>query len=586
MKRCCESCRFFQKGSLPGAGWCRHPERLEAQSDLVLVRSTQLACRKGWDSDYWEPISQGGRGVDRFNAPFDRGPLPPATQADIAALLAAETRGDGAGAEGDALGQDRVVGATPSPIPQLPKALLTRPIPPVNADSEKAGAPATPVDPRESILRAREVKRARVNNRIRPTIELLPSTPASLPEAEAAPAPAETEKSEARHEPDEDTAAVDAGLAAPTIGTDDQPAVADDAISVSQAPSSAGNEPVLPLLDVDVKLAPVAPERDPYVPTLRLIQGVNRERPPVVLPDLPHQPAAAEEAGQDSADAIGVAYDDIVAPVEPGGDFAPWDERRTTSRPERKHRPAPFSFRTRWSDARRRQGRRERPFDESPNLIGDFHDEIRGGDEIEARSAPGRDCVDEGNDGQTGSDGMDDADWVLPPWERSVPVTEVQGSDGAGSTGGYPASLALDAGGVAESTPPPDAYDPVRQLDDRDVVVYGDLSGPITYDPAIDDYIIAPNVPRMCRTCQSFRPFEGGDRGWCSNGWAFDNRQMVSAWDVPCASTLGTWWLPTDDLWDEGIFDRHAAPAPRFDRWMAPRAALTNPRSVSRRRRR
>jgi hypothetical protein len=65
-----------------------------------------------------------------------------------------------------------------------------------------------------------------------------------------------------------------------------------------------------------------------------------------------------------------------------------------------------------------------------------------------------------------------------------------------------------------------------------------------------DRGVLAPELPRICRTCRDFRPAEGGDRGWCANEWAFSHRRVVGAADeVPCESTLGHWWLPVDEIW-------------------------------------
>ena len=60
---------------------------------------------------------------------------------------------------------------------------------------------------------------------------------------------------------------------------------------------------------------------------------------------------------------------------------------------------------------------------------------------------------------------------------------------------------------------------------------------------------IAPDVPRACRTCRDYRPSEHGDRGFCANNWAFAHRQMVNADDLPCRSSIGCWWLPSDRIW-------------------------------------
>lgn len=80
---------------------------------------------------------------------------------------------------------------------------------------------------------------------------------------------------------------------------------------------------------------------------------------------------------------------------------------------------------------------------------------------------------------------------------------------------------------------------------------------------------IAPEVPRQCSTCRSYRQSERGERGWCTNTWAFTHRQMVNAGDLACASTIGCWWLPADEeIWlDDSEPERPRTP--RIDRLIA-----------------
>jgi len=72
---------------------------------------------------------------------------------------------------------------------------------------------------------------------------------------------------------------------------------------------------------------------------------------------------------------------------------------------------------------------------------------------------------------------------------------------------------------------------------------------------------LAPDLPRSCRTCRDFRPSETGDRGWCTNSWAFKHSQMVEADDLACQSTIGCWWLPYDEVWLPEA--RETSPTPR-----------------------
>lgn len=75
-------------------------------------------------------------------------------------------------------------------------------------------------------------------------------------------------------------------------------------------------------------------------------------------------------------------------------------------------------------------------------------------------------------------------------------------------------------------------------------------------------------IPRCCRTCRDFRPADSGGRGWCTNRWAFRHRRMVDIDELPCETTIGAWWLPTDDVWqDDQDVGRHLQATPLMDRW-------------------
>ena len=81
---------------------------------------------------------------------------------------------------------------------------------------------------------------------------------------------------------------------------------------------------------------------------------------------------------------------------------------------------------------------------------------------------------------------------------------------------------------------------------------------------------LAPELPRMCVTCRDFRPAEAGGRGWCTNRFAFSHRRMVDADELPCAGSLGTWWLPRDDAWlATADVQSHSQPTPMADAMIA-----------------
>lgn len=62
-KPVCATCRHFQPSpNLSGTGWCKHPKH--DKDDMVLVRSTELACKVlSWPGNgHWEEARE-----DRFN---------------------------------------------------------------------------------------------------------------------------------------------------------------------------------------------------------------------------------------------------------------------------------------------------------------------------------------------------------------------------------------------------------------------------------------------------------------------------------------------------------------------------------------
>ena len=76
-------------------------------------------------------------------------------------------------------------------------------------------------------------------------------------------------------------------------------------------------------------------------------------------------------------------------------------------------------------------------------------------------------------------------------------------------------------------------------------------------------------IPRCCRTCRDFRAAEaGGGGGWCTNRWAFRHRRMVDMDQLTCETTIGDWWLPSDEAWqDDFDIGRHALSTPLMDKW-------------------
>jgi hypothetical protein len=145
-----------------------------------------------------------------------------------------------------------------------------------------------------------------------------------------------------------------------------------------------------------------------------------------------------------------------------------------------------------------------------------------------------------------------------------------------------------------EPAPAPyDAYDELPhepRYEYDDVPVHEDRFDVAAEQPIVDDFVVSPgsvveeiaiaepplwsSIPRMCRTCRDFRPAESGERGWCTNKWAFSHRRMVDADELPCGTTIGGWWLPHDESWMTGVdISAHSQPTPLLDHWLALRAA-------------
>ena len=137
----------------------------------------------------------------------------------------------------------------------------------------------------------------------------------------------------------------------------------------------------------------------------------------------------------------------------------------------------------------------------------------------------------------------------------------VGGHVASGSAGGRTDADGIDEG-FAHDSPTDEgnggrwgAFDLESDFDGRMVVPSPDL---------------APDLPRICRTCRDFRPAEQGGRGWCANPWAFTHRRVVDGDDAaPCESSFGSWWLPVDDAWMEvGDVSEHGRPTPLLDHWL------------------
>lgn len=96
------------------------------------------------------------------------------------------------------------------------------------------------------------------------------------------------------------------------------------------------------------------------------------------------------------------------------------------------------------------------------------------------------------------------------------------------------------------------------------------LPAAMTVDP-IDSASGTRKIPQCCATCRDFRPIGGGTAGWCANPHAFSTKRMVESSDLACRSSVGSWWLPSDEVWlEHADTTHHSRPTPLLDELRKP----------------
>ncbi len=134
---------------------------------------------------------------------------------------------------------------------------------------------------------------------------------------------------------------------------------------------------------------------------------------------------------------------------------------------------------------------------------------------------------------------------------------------------GYTKAPALD-GQSGHTEPFP--HIPPAATERRSVDELGESDAP--FEAAIDDVPpdaqeILAALPRICRTCRDFRPTGDARFGWCANPYAFAERTLVHAESLACASSMGSWWVPTDDWWlQRADISHHGQPTPHVDQFL------------------
>ncbi len=512
-KRRCGTCRFFQEAGLAGSGWCHHPQRRTTSDVMIMVRRNELACRDEWSHDLWAARGQDGFSLGastkqpRPIEPFPARRVSPATPSEIAAVVQADVPGANPTAA-ERIAEDVVIG----------EARLVAQAEP-DWTWERAEAPATrEVDTRAAIIKAREVYRDRART-TRPTE--LAETESLDPARSLRPDVSPTADALLPDEPDPatDVSSADHGVLSPATSTS------------WAAPSRPRDLRAESDDEFDV-----VPERVPNFDLPR-VQSNDRlgRRPSTGGPS--SEPATGPGAPPRRGEGNPAGLERVAAELS-----------RHYAQPraaERRGRTDTLPAR----DLLRDQMHRETVMGARSNDLQSF------GPEPAGRAAGGE------TEGFTG--GEPAAFGFDPP----LPIQETaERNDWYDQEApGRPD----DPGGADEDERVGDEH----PIDEVALLAPVQLSAVVPtpsdgWNEPIDVGVATwPQLPRICRTCRDFRPAEGGDRGWCANEWAFTHRRVVDPEDaMPCETSLGTWWLPFDEVWLAAAdVSGHGQPTPILD---------------------
>lgn len=529
-KRRCGTCSFYQEAGLAGSGWCHHPQRKTTSDLLIMVRRNELACRDQWERDLWEEAARNADGeVAGVAGGHPVGPVQPATAREIVAVIQAET-GAGASVRAEPPGsgpppalEDVVLSETGGVLPSN-GARAAMPAPPAWSWQEEAAAPAVrESDTRAAIKKAREAYRDRNRRVARGDVDDYPDGSAEPP-------------------------VLDGGGAA-KAGNRDR---ADDELPAGgETGGRVGRRAALSFVDARDREEAISAEAMADAPGAALVEEMRREETP--------QAGVLGQGSEEADDSSGSGLGETWPPASPEDDgrdaVAQGGWGRGALDPDRRvglvrerarlvaERPllsAPHSLEReagRGGPRPWRFGRPERV--ESPEVA------LAPGEGHEERDVAHPWAEFDADDGDSapahGRDREEDLAFIEQSEEREAdsrpPIFEVED----------------DAG-------PEPAEEPILTIQ----------SGVVELGGAADPRIWTGRLPQICRTCRDYRPAEGGERGWCANQWAFSHRRMVAAEDErPCESSLGSWWLPVDEVWAGGVdIAAHGQPTPLLDAFL------------------
>ncbi len=611
IKRKCGTCRFWKEARLVGNGWCQHPQRRTTSDVMIMVRRNELACRNLWDADLWSPRG-GDDDLSSIDGPesFVARRMAPATAEEIAALVNARNQ---LTQENQLVHEDVVVGealvmperSARMTVPASTDLTVVNHLVPgedEQSDVDLSGVnDSTPletpssVNARAAIFKARDQFRSRSASSRSPASPLLPSLPDGFGDEPGSGHDVQAEEQQVgrapflSREPDRpipisdppavDVAASLAGVRPPRVNAPDvadrfssvpdvmpgfelprakrvtyQPPAAGLGTDADEAfiPSTAVRRAASTVESAAADPTPTAPWRWQPAPARdaeptavsQMSSGGDDIEPcdrgydtaPLTTVDVDDVDILSAEAGPAAA---GVTTDEesLVALAD-GDRFAtnvediPFDgvepEPEMESLPRRGRSWLPLSLRARLEPA------------VDPDTAYLTEDVIDDGDDLSPVSE---------------NDPWDQApEWPIQT-DLADPSRDEEHAIDRFDTTRLIAAATDDLSRFAEPL-----HDVIVQVEGR--AVLDDLVLAVGVD-------IAPDLPRVCRTCRDFRPAEGGDRGWCTNTWAFDHRRMVDLNDQPCETSIGSWWLPADTTWQAAAdVSSHGDPTPLVDRWL------------------
>lgn len=543
--RKCITCRHFADAGFAGSGWCRHPER--QRDALVMVRKNELGCNQGWKKDFWEPLAEAS---ELSSQPAQPGFGVAVTSAELAATAMRVSPlhdHEDSDASGGQSREDIVVGQQP-----IMRGFNRRrsDLPPL----DDRGVPLSR-DPGEAIRRAHEAFRETVGHR--PRREVLSAQTTSELDTENALAKQTRPRAGSDYDGHE-TSSAEVGTpvtetarrATESSPSDENPAITpastgtDDPVELEDALASPSSRPsrwnAIPARTGDTSAdhastaaapaeAAESPEEHPELMPETKVESLFTPQPPArplrAQPDslARHRwpPRNADDAG--------------LFPPRHGAE-------RTADRPS----TASASLTDQGSTSR-----------DVTALVDPNRREWQ--ERWKANALLVRGDTGEGLENGPRGELCQDADGPL--FSHRVPSSPAVGGqavdheetaaepDANSEAMNVPAARRLPASGSrpsADDMPHVNAAPPPSRIDESH-----------------------SDVPRVCMTCRDFRPAESGERGWCTNDWAFSHRTMVAAHSRPCQTTIGSWWLPHEAIWLETVnVQNHGLPTPLLDAYL------------------